>query len=364
MTADSLGGVWSYALEVIEGLQQRRIEVVLATMGAPLSAAQRDQLAGFPQVICCESAYRLEWMDDPWEEVDQAGEWLLSLARKFQPEVIHLNGFTHGALPWNAPVLIVAHSCVLSWWKAVKGTPPPERYAEYQERVAGGLNAASLVVAPTAAMLMALHKHYALKAPACVISNGRNAAPFQPGEKEHVIFSAGRLWDEAKNIALLEAIAPRLSWPVRVAGERCSPGQESPRQHFTNVQSLGALPAGALAAELARASIYAAPARYEPFGLTVLEAAMAGCALVLSDVPSLRETWKGAAIFLSPDEPEAWRRTLDALIRDAQRRSTLGALARLRAQAFSADAMVQRYLVAYAGLRGRGAPQTEEAAAA
>ncbi len=32
------------------------------------------------------------------------------------------------------------------------------------------------------------------------------------------------------------------------------------------------------------------PARYEPFGLSVLEAALSGCALVLGDIPSLRES--------------------------------------------------------------------------
>ena len=32
------------------------------------------------------------------------------------------------------------------------------------------------------------------------------------------------------------------------------------------------------------ASIYALPARYEPFGLSILEAALSGCALVLGDI--------------------------------------------------------------------------------
>ena len=49
-------------------------------------------------------------------------------------------------------------------------------------------------------------------------------------------------------------------------------------------------------------SIYALPARYEPFGLSVLEAALSGCALVLGDIPSLREIWDGAALFVDPDD--------------------------------------------------------------
>jgi glycogen synthase len=55
----------------------------------------------------------------------------------------------------------------------------------------------------------------------------------------------------------------------------------------------------------ARASIYALPARYEPFGLSALEAALSGCALILGDIPSLREVWLEAAPYVSPDDESA-----------------------------------------------------------
>ena len=43
-------------------------------------------------------------------------------------------------------------------------------------------------------------------------------------------------------------------------------------------------------------------ARYEPFGLAVLEAAQAGMALVLSDTPGFRELWDDAAIFVAGED--------------------------------------------------------------
>ena len=49
--------------------------------------------------------------------------------------------------------------------------------------------------------------------------------------------------------------------------------------------------------QLDAASIFLHPAFYEPCGLSVLEAARCRCCLVLSDIPSLRELWEGAAIF-------------------------------------------------------------------
>ena len=36
MSADSVGGVWTYALDLTRGLRALGIDVLLATMGAPL----------------------------------------------------------------------------------------------------------------------------------------------------------------------------------------------------------------------------------------------------------------------------------------------------------------------------------------
>ncbi|HEX8375042.1 MAG TPA: glycosyltransferase, partial [Geminicoccaceae bacterium] len=97
-----------------------------------------------------------------------------------------------------------------------------------------------------------------------------------------------------------------------------------------------------------------APARYEPFGLAVLEAAASGCALVLGDILSLRELWGGAARFVSRNEPDALRRALLDLIGNEAARERLGAAARERARAFTRDRMVEGYLEVYAGLLGKG----------
>src|SRR5688500_5982965 len=112
MTADTVGGVWTYALELIRALEPHGYQVLLATMGRAVSAEQSSELRELTNVELAESTYKLEWMDDPWRDVEAAGKWLLSLERDFQPDLIHLNGYAHGSLPWNAPVLNVGHSCV------------------------------------------------------------------------------------------------------------------------------------------------------------------------------------------------------------------------------------------------------------
>src|SRR5215213_8701838 len=319
MTADAVGGVWTYALELIRALPDHQF--ALAVMGPRMSNEQRAEATGLANLTLFESTFALEWMDGPWEQVDRSGEWLLSVAAEFRPHLIHLNGYSHAVLPFDAPVLAVAHSCVVSWWQAVKKTAPPAQYDEYRRRVAAGLNAAGLVLAPTEAMLNSLRINYEFAGNGCVVPNARDAALFAAAPKLGNIVAAGRIWDEAKNLIALDVVAPRLRWPVEIIGETQHPNGSS--VHLRHARALGVLPAEELRRYLALSSIYVLPARYEPFGLSALEAGLSGCALVLGDIPSLREVWGDAALYVDPDDRAALRETLNALAFDDRRRSVL-----------------------------------------
>lgn len=330
MTADGVGGVWTYALDLAHNLARRGIETALAVMGAPLEPDQRREAGGF-QVF--EGPFKLEWMPDPWDDVQKAGDWLLSLEERLKPHIIHLNGYAHGTLPWRAPRVIAGHSCVLSWWRAVHGEDAPPSWNTYREKVREGLHAATLVIAPSHAMLDSLIEHYGPLAHTRVIHNGRDPGLFAPAIKEKFIFAAGRAWDPAKNLETLASIRDRLPWPVHIAGAGTHP--------------LGRLSQLEVREWLARASIYALPARYEPFGLSVLEAALSGCALVIGDISSLREIWGNAAIFIPPDNPDALHSALMQLIADPERLASMARRARTRAAAFSAARMAAEYASAY-----------------
>ena len=355
MTADPIGGVWSYALELARGLSAHGVEIALATMGKPLSPDQRREIADEGNVTLYESVYRLEWMDDPWADVEQSGEWLLSLEAELRPDLVHLNGYVHASLPWQSPCLVVAHSCMLSWWQAVRREDLPAQYQQYRRRVAKGLAAADLVAAPSAAMLESLQKLYIPLPNGRVIHNARNRTKFRPGRKEDFILSVGRVWDDAKNITTLARTAYDLPWPVYVAGEVAHPGGGAVT--LDGVNRLGFLESDALAPWYAAASVYVLPARYEPFGLTVLEAALSGCALVLGDIPSLRELWDGAAIFVDPESGDDLQDELCALCADRPLLLSLGERALVRSRSFSASKMIEGYLALYREL-GQGAGNT------
>ncbi len=308
-------------------------------MGAPLSPVQWAEACQIPTLTIHESAYKLEWMPNPWEDVARAGDWLLGLEREILPDIVHLNGYAHGCLPFKFPVVTVGHSCVLSWWRAVKGEASPPEWDRYAQAVRDGLHASSLVVAPTRAMLAALETYYDPLPPSQVIFNGRDSSLFNVGEKQPYILSAGRLWDEAKGTATLAQAASSLPWPVFVAGEADAA--------IPNVRLLGCLPPRRLAHWLSEASIYALPARYEPFGLSALEAALSGCALVLGDIASLREVWGDSALFVPPDDASALRDTLLALIHNTPLRREMAQRALRRAARYSPAHMAAAYRAAY-----------------
>ena len=346
MTADTVGGVWTYALELTRALQPYDVEVLLAIMGPSPSPSQRDDARSLPNLSIFKSNYRLEWMPDCWPDVKRAGDWLLHLENRLQPDLIHLNGYAHANLPWRNPTLVAGHSCVYSWWQAVRGATPPAEWQHYKTEVQNGLHAADLVVTPSAAMMRALRTHYGPLDNARVIHNGRNAVQFTPRRKRPLILSAGRLWDEAKNIERVAEIAAELPWPVLVAGEFQHPDQRQSRV-TKQCRWLGSLPESRLRRWYASAAIYALPALYEPFGYTPLEAALSGCALVLGHIDSLHEIWGDAAVFVDPNDSRALRRELLELIGNPQRRDEMSQRARARALEFSSWRMAENYVAAY-----------------
>ena len=304
LVAGAVGGVFTHAVELARALSAARVKVVLATEGAELTADRRRAVASLLGVVHEGRAYRLEWMPEPWDDVAAAGRWLLALEERERPDVVHTCALAHGALPFRAPKLVAGHSCVASWFESVRGAPPPgAEWDRYLAAVRAGLRGASAIVAPSAWMARALVRHHAPILAPQVVPNGRDATRFWPGPKEDLVLAAGRIRDEAKNVAALVRIAPRLPWPVMIAGDAERPGGASSATTATPASTsrstttsarhsavlLGRLPEEELAQWLSRAAIFAHPARYEPFGLTVLEAALSGCALVLGDIESLRE---------------------------------------------------------------------------
>jgi glycosyltransferase involved in cell wall biosynthesis len=71
---------------------------------------------------------------------------------------------------------------------------------------------------------------------------------------------------------------------------------------------------------------------------------------VLSDVPTLRELWHGAALFVALDDSAALNRALRTLIAEPQRVRYLSQAARARAQQYRPELMGNAYASLYQSL--------------
>ncbi len=321
MTADAVGGVWTYALDLARGLAPQGTRTTLAVLGPGLDAVRRDEAEAIAGLSLVETGLPLDWLAASEAEVLRAGQAIADLARRTGADLVQLNApALTAAARFPCPVLGVCHSCLATWWRAVRGGAMPEDFAWRVQLLARGYRRCDDLVAPSVAFAAATAELYGLAAPPRVVWNGR------PGRKPteamaRFAFTAGRLWDDGKDLATLERAAARLDLPVFAAGPWQGPNGVA--TELRQLRLLGTLDAAAMRRWLARGPIFVSTARYEPFGLAVLEAAQAGCALVLSDIPTFRELWDGAAHFVAPGDHEGFADAIAVLAHDQEQRSSL-----------------------------------------
>jgi glycosyltransferase involved in cell wall biosynthesis len=346
MTADTVGGVWQYALDLAGELRTHGVRTTIAVLG-PAPSGDQKAIAEAAGAELVATGLPLDWTASHQGEAKEASRSIARLAKKLQPDLVHLNAPALAAhADFDVPVVAACHSCVATWWQAVKDGPLPEDFIWRTDLVRRGYASADRLLAPTLSFAEATAEAYGLAQPPIVVRNGRRAFQGETNARfEALVFTAGRLWDEGKNFAAIDRMAGRLSIPVLAAGPLQGPNGARVEAHYA--KPLGRLSEDEVVRHLSKQPIFVSAALYEPFGLAVLEAAQAGCALVLADIPTFRELWDGAAIFVDPrDEIEA-ADAIDRLVQDPDARAVLGRAARKRAEVYSVEAMAEGVLSAY-----------------
>lgn len=360
ITADTVGGVWTYAREMVTGLCSRGVKVTLVSFGQIPTVDQTAWMDGLKDFDYRPTAFRLEWMQDSEDDLRASSEFLAAIVEEVKPDLLHLNQFYYGSLHTEVPRLVVAHSDVVSWWNSVhKKDPDGTKWVNwYRGMVSRGLAGASAVVAPSNWMLQTIRANFVEPRFASVIYNGRNPILFNPHvSKSRQAASVGRIWDFGKNASLLTRIDS--PFPIYLAGSEQGPEDNPTTFHAGDdrrVYFKGVLNETQLQQLYARSAVYIATSRYEPFGLAPLEAALSRCALVMSDIPSLRELWGDSALYFRDNDPASLEAALERLHEDAELCATYGKLAYDRAlQRFTASRMLDDYIQLYEALTRKGA---------
>ena len=363
LTVDSVGGVWQYGLDLARALGAQGVESVIAHLGPPPSPAQRAEARRIANTKFVETGLPLDWLCDGPAPVLAAGGAMAKLAAGERVDLVQYNMPTlAAAAPPGVPVLTVAHGCVATWWQAAKaGEPLAPEYRWHRKLQGEGLRAADLVVAPSLSYARVVAKTYGMKHTPVAVHNGRNLPLAAKAASHDCAFTAGRLWDRVKNAGLLDAVAARLAVPFHAAGPDVGPHGETIA--LDHLHLTGMLDSATLARKLAARPVFVSAASFEPFGLAVLEAAAAGCPLVLSTIPTFRELWDGAALFVEGDDPADWARAVENVIADGALRARLGDAARERAGRYTPRAMADAMLPLYTRLIDARLPTAKAVAA-
>jgi glycosyltransferase involved in cell wall biosynthesis len=356
MTVDAVGGVWRYALDLTAALRPHGIETVLAVCGPTPSAEQVREAERVGKVVICDAP--LDWMVEDEAALKEVPKVIADLATSEGVDLIHLNLPSQAAdLEVSLPVVVVSHSCVATWFEAVRGSDVPQPWQWQLALNARGLARADAVLAPSRSYASLMSEVYGPIAGLQVVPNA-SRVPLTEGPKRELVFAAGRWWDDGKNGGVLDAAAADIRWPVIMAGANRGPnGQYLP---LNNVLHHGELAHGEAMKSMAEAAIVVSPSIYEPFGLAALEAARSGAALVLADIPTYRELWNDAAVFFDPRKPHALAEAINTLAADLSLRRELGERARRRSLDFTSEAQA----LAVAQIYRRLLPATQSLTAA
>jgi glycosyltransferase involved in cell wall biosynthesis len=356
MTADTLGGVWTYARELATELVRRRVRVTLVSFGEIPTIEQTAWMDALDLLDYRPTGFKLEWMQECDDDLAASSEYLRMVIAEVQPDLLHFNQYFYGVLDLDQPTIVVAHSDVVSWWQSVHKTDPPESpwIRNYRRIVSRGLAGADAVVAPSFTSLGQLESSFVRPHRTQVIHNGRSPALFNPHQdKDTYAVSVGRVWDLGKNAALLTKI--ETPWPIYVAGENHNPdlAVKPTALHVGEgrVVFKGVMTEHQLRSLYAGASIYIATSQYEPFGLAPLEAALSRCAILASDIPAFREIWSDSAVYFRNNDRKSLEAALFGLCAEPAeiKRFADRALAHARRN-YSSTRVTEDYLALYQSL--------------
>jgi glycosyltransferase involved in cell wall biosynthesis len=343
VTLDAVGGVWRYAMDLASGLARHGYRFTFAGFGPEPRPAQRAEAERIGRLLWFDAP--LDWLARSDAEVAGIPTLIEGIVSDNDIDIVHLNLPSQAAgLKLDVPVLVVSHSCTVTWFAAVRGTDVPDDWLWQKRLNHSGMEAADLVIAPSKSHADMLRQSYGDIDGLTIVLNGSDAS-FSPTPKEPLVFAAGRWWDDGKNGAVLDTAAAQSDWPIVMAG--ATTGANGQHLPLTRARTLGELPHREVVDWMARAAIVASPSRYEPFGLAPLEAARAGAALVLADIPTYRELWDGAALFAAPDDPQAFAAAINRLAGAESLRSDFAQRALERSRRYTLDHQVSAMAALY-----------------
>lgn len=268
-------------------------------------------------------------------------------------DVIHLHFvIPTGLLAWLAtrikptPYVITAHGSDIPGYNPDRFNKEHTRTAPLLRRI---MNGAAALTAPSKYLRGLMEK-------ACgpyeidYIPNGLFIDQLTPQPKEDILLMTGRLLRRKGFHVVLEALrGVETDYEVHIVGD--GPEREALERLAEAIPAKvvfhGWLDNGSpdLKALYERARIFCLPSQRENASISLLEAMLAGAAVITSNVSGCPETVGEAGLVVPPDDPEALREVLLPLLASPDQCAAWGAQARERVRAqFDWEKIADRYL--------------------
>jgi glycosyltransferase involved in cell wall biosynthesis len=234
-------------------------------------------------------------------------------------------------------------------------TAPPRRREETAARERAVVTGASALVTNSKATAARLRALYEIAGPVEVIPNGVEYPESIPAKdwthaRERIVY-AGSFFGWKGVDDLVDAARTLPGFRMRLIGgseERIAELRARAGAAGAELDFPGHIPHGSVASELARACIAVLPNRADPDSaftspIKLFEYMAAGCAVVASDLPSLREVLdRDDVVWTAPGDPAALASAIRNLAEDPERARRLAAHLREKARGYTWAARGER----------------------
>jgi glycosyltransferase involved in cell wall biosynthesis len=225
-------------------------------------------------------------------------------------------------------------------------TASPRSRIETERRERAVVTRAAALVANSNATAARLRSLYGIVAPIEIIPNGvdypETIPPKDWARASELIVYAGSFFNWKGVDDLVDAARALPGFRIRlVGGSETRIAELRARASGAALDFTGHIPHGSVAVELARACIAVLPNRADPDSaftspIKLFEYMAAGCAVVASDLPSLREVLdQDDAVWTAPRDAAGLARAIRALAGDPERAQALGARVREKARRYT-----------------------------
>lgn len=335
------GGAQRVALTLNEGFAARGHEAQLVFLYQKVPMIADGQVLAFTR--------------PSWTEAPALAGRIVATMRSLRPHAVIAH--THYS---NTLVLPIAQALGVEQRIAVQHAPADSlpRQARAMDLLAGALGVYTSNIAVSESALASFSHHPALYRGRLVhVPNGVAIDRSRPAEAMRdelaipvgtpLILHVGRLAAQKNQAQLLRAIARIPRAHVVLVGEGRDRAALEALTRELGIQDrshlLGARPPRDVHALMRACSVFAFPSVWEAMPLAAMEAMVVGAPIVASRIDSLTDLLHDSALFAEPSSVESLVTALTAALDDPALAARRAEAAKLRAQPFSAEAMVDRY---------------------